>query len=334
MSARGDLAVRIAGLVGDGLLHITDPVSGWPALGELQVDGALLPVSLFAGSVGLSHRDRDDIERRFQNPGQNRPIATLEGRYPLLLGLFEDDPELEVPRPLLVQADPVRRIGRVTRFSVFVSVNALREASATGWSEEISTSSEIIRCFTPPLLPVSISAMQQEVVPSRNQMQAAISGSGLMDTSTHDDRAAAERARRAGTSLVRDARFAKWVIAAYNGLCAMCGLGASLVQAAHIFPASAPGSQDEAWNGLALCPNHHLAFDRHLLAVHPDTGKVVFNPKFASQASFSVAETAFMAATFDYIAMPDDPHLRPRHDMFTHRYQHYPEYYSWLVSGL
>src|ERR1700734_3036482 len=115
MSARGDLAVRIADLVGDDLLRITDPSSGWPALGELQVEGASLPVSLFAGSVGLSHRDRDDIERRFQNPGQNRPIVTLEDRYPLLVGLFEDDPELETPRPLLVQADPVRRVGRVTR---------------------------------------------------------------------------------------------------------------------------------------------------------------------------------------------------------------------------
>ena len=329
MSSRAALAVHIAELVGEDLLEITDPGAGWPALGILLLDGNPLPVSLFAGPVGLSHRGRDEVERRFQNPGQNRPIAHPEDRYPLLIGLFEEDSQLEVPRPLLVQADPYRRVSRMTRFSIFVSVPALRQAMATGWSEDISDSGEVIRSLLPPLLPVSVSAVRDGVVLSSNAMQAAISGSGLMDFPA-DEAPAAERARRAATTLVRDARFAKRVTLAYEGSCAMCGLGSDLIQAAHIYPASAPGSQDQPWNGLALCPNHHLAFDRHLVAVHPDTGKITFNPQLEAHAEYSSAMSAFIAGTFDYLAEPSEPSARPRPDMFVTRYQHFPGHYGWL----
>ena len=331
MTGRADLAVHIAELVGVDVLRITDPGAGWPAVGTLMLDSGPLRVSLFAGSVGLSHRDRDDVERRFQNPGQNRPITTLPDRYPLLLGLCEEDPYLSVPRPLLVQADPYRRVGRITRFSVFVNVASLVEAWTTGWSEDVTTSGEVIRCLAPPLLPVSISAMRDEVVPVHSAMQAAINGSGLMDSPNYD-LPAAERARRAGTALVRDARFARRVALAYNGSCAMCGLDANLIQAAHIYPASAPGSQDEPWNGLALCPNHHLAFDRHLIAVHPDTRKVIFNPAVKVQAKSSRTVNAFIVGTLDQLAEPAEPSACPRTEMFTSRYRHFPDNYSWLVA--
>jgi hypothetical protein len=329
MTGRADLAVHIAELVGEDLMEITDPGTGWPAFGILSVDDNSLPVSLFVGPVGLSHRGRDEVERRFQNPGQNRPIAHLEDRYPLLIGLFEEDSQLEVPRPLLVQADPHRRVSRMTRFSIFVSVAALRRATATGWSEDITDSGEVIRCLLPPLLPVSVSAVLEDVVPSTNAMQAAINGSGLMDFPA-DEAPAAERARRAATTLVRDARFAKRVTLAYKGTCAMCGLGSDLIQAAHIYPASAPGSKDEPWNGLALCPNHHLAFDRHLVAVHPSTRKIIFSPQLQAEAKHSSAMSAFIAGTFQYLAEPGEPSVRPRPDVFFTRYQHFPGNYSWL----
>jgi HNH endonuclease len=332
MTGRADLAVHIAELVGGDLLEITDPGSGWPALGTLVVDDDPLAVSLFVGPVGLSHRSRDDVERRFQNPGQNRPIVLSDGRYPLLLGLFEEDSQMEVPRPLLVQADPHRRVGRITRYSVFVSVTALREASATGWSEDITNTGEVIRCLLPPLLPVSVSAALDDVVPPSNAMQAAINGSGLLDFPV-DETPAAERARRAGTTLVRDARFARRVTLAYDGFCAMCGLDANLIQGAHIYPASAPGSQDEPWNGLALCPNHHLAFDRHLIAVHPGTRKIIFNPELRRQAESSRAMSAFITGTFEQLTEPTEQSARPRTEMFTSRYRHFPDNYNWLGAA-
>ena len=329
MISRTDLATHIADLVGGDLLDVTDPGSGWPALGTLAVDDAELPVSLFVGVIGLSHRGRDDVERRFQNPGQNRPITPPPGRHPLLLGLIEEDPQLEVPRPLLVQADPHRRVDRLTRFSVFVGVAALCEAWAKGWSEEISTSREVIRCLVPPLLPVGVSAARDDVDPATEVMQAVISGSGLMESDI-DPAPAAERARRAGSSLVRDARFRRCVASAYSGQCAMCGIDANLIQAAHIYPAAAPGSQDEPWNGLALCPNHHAAFDQHLLAVHPETKQVIYGPDLKDNAAGSPAMATFVDATYDHLAEPDDPSASPRSEMFFRRYQHFRGNYDWL----
>jgi hypothetical protein len=329
MTARADLALRISELVGGDVLRITDPGSGWPAFGTLLLDSGPLPVSLFAGPVGLTHRNRDDVERRFQNPGQARPITTTPDRYPLLLGLYTEDDYLAVPRPLLVQADPYRRVGNITRYSIFVSVAALTEALATGWSESTNTTGEAIRCLAPPLLPVSVSAVRDDVVPADNSMQTVISGSGLLESPVYEE-PAAERARRAGTALVRDARFARRVTVAYSGLCAMCGIGPNLVQAAHIYPASAPGSHDEPWNGLALCPNHHLAFDRYLLAVHPDTRQVIYSPEMNAQVQSSSAMAAFTAATYAQLAEPEEPAARPLSEMFTDRYQHYRDYYRWL----
>lgn len=42
-----------------------------------------------------------------------------------------------------------------------------------------------------------------------------------------------------------------------------------LIQAAHLVPKSNRGS-DDARNGLPLCANHHLAFDRGYWCVDPD----------------------------------------------------------------
>ena len=331
MISRRNMAAHLAELVGGGLLQVTDAGTGWPSLGVLTVDGTPLPVSLFLGAVGLSHRGRDDVERRFQNPGQDRPIVPVPGRHSLLIGIIEDDQLLDVPRPLLVQADPFRRADHTTRFSVFVGLQALREAWATGWSEETSTSGELIRCLVPSLLPVSVSAALSGAEPSAGVMQAVISSSGLMDPATGES-PAAERARRAGSSLVRDARFRRRVASAYGGRCAMCGIGAGLIQAAHIYPAAAPGSQDEPWNGLALCPNHHAAFDQHLIAVRPQMAEVLFSPELRACASSSPPVTAFVASTYRRLAPPADPAARPNGQMFMRRYEYFGGYYGWLPS--
>jgi hypothetical protein len=62
---RADIIDRIAALVGVDVLRITDPDLGWPAHGTLVVDGTEVPVSLFVAPVGLTHRNRDEVERRF-----------------------------------------------------------------------------------------------------------------------------------------------------------------------------------------------------------------------------------------------------------------------------
>jgi hypothetical protein len=214
---------------------------------------------------------------------------------------------------------------------VFVSLTTLRAALETGWAKGLNARGEMIRCFVPPLLAVSYAADLDHAPPTTSAMQAAIEGSGLITATESEIPAAAERARRAGSTLVRDARFSRRVIDAYAGLCAMCGLGVELVQGAHIYPVSAPGSHDEPWNGLALCPNHHLAFDRYLVAVDIDTRSVIFHPDVVHQASGNAAVKALIDGTFDRLAEPAMPGQRPRSDVFRKRYEHYADYYRWMT---
>lgn len=70
----------------------------------------------------------------------------------------------------------------------------------------------------------------------------------------------------------REWDFSSRVKQAYGYQCAICGLGLGLLEGAHIVPVAWPGSTDETSNGLALCRNHHAAYDRGLLSVRPDYG--------------------------------------------------------------
>lgn len=73
----------------------------------------------------------------------------------------------------------------------------------------------------------------------------------------------------------RDAAFRRTILDVYDYRCAACGIRVlldhvvSLVEAAHLIPFGESGN-DKPTNGMALCPNHHWAIDRHLIAPCPD----------------------------------------------------------------
>jgi putative restriction endonuclease len=76
--------------------------------------------------------------------------------------------------------------------------------------------------------------------------------------------------------LVRSAVFGREVLRAYQSTCAVSGLqllsttgAAPLLDACHIVPWSV-SHDDTIGNGLALCPNLHRAFDRHLFWIDGD----------------------------------------------------------------
>jgi putative restriction endonuclease len=79
----------------------------------------------------------------------------------------------------------------------------------------------------------------------------------------------------------RDPKFRDAVMSAYEGRCAMCGVGIRFkrtstivgVEAAHIMWFQAEGP-DIVTNGLALCSLHHKAFDLGAFTVEPD-GRIV-----------------------------------------------------------
>lgn len=334
MVTRAQLAVRLSELVGLDALVITDPLTGWPAQGQLRIDdGPTVPVDLFVGPVTSAHRPgRANVERRFQNPGQGRAVQPSPGRVPLLVGVWETDADVAVERPVVALADPTLRVERTTtRFSVFQHLPSLVEAMHTGWVEHVNSSGERLLYVLPPLLPMAVGADLADVAIPTPVVQAMVLGSGLTD-SAEDEGAAVERARRATTVVVRDARFAKKVVDAYGGMCAMCGLDAGLVEGAHIYPAAAPGSQDEPWNGLALCPTHHTTFDRHLVAVQPNNHRIVYRNTLMEQVDTNPGAAALVESTFPSLALPAVTSLRPRQDMFVRRYEHFGGQYDWLTA--
>ncbi len=71
-------------------------------------------------------------------------------------------------------------------------------------------------------------------------------------------------------------RFKFQVLRRYGARCAMCDLPVrELLEAAHIVPDEENGSNDPR-NGLVLCRNHHVALDRGLLAIHPESLEIHF----------------------------------------------------------
>jgi putative restriction endonuclease len=76
----------------------------------------------------------------------------------------------------------------------------------------------------------------------------------------------------------RDGAFRRTILEIYDYRCAACGMrvlldqSVSLVEAAHLIPFNV-SRNDNPTNGIALCPNHHWAMDRHLIAPVPDGKK-------------------------------------------------------------
>ena len=142
---RTELAELIAEL-SEATVHLLDRGSGWPAVAEVRLAHATVPALLYTGSVGRSGRGRPD-ERRFQNPGRGRPITEPAGGLALLFGVWSGDDE--AGPPVLVAMDAYRRVGLVTRFSMFVPVSVLHEARDTGFAEHHTGSGETLYAFRP-----------------------------------------------------------------------------------------------------------------------------------------------------------------------------------------
>jgi putative restriction endonuclease len=83
---------------------------------------------------------------------------------------------------------------------------------------------------------------------------------------------------REGMPPGRDGAFRRTILEVYDYRCAACGVrvlldqSVSLVEAAHLIPFNV-SRNDKPTNGMALCPNHHWAMDRHLIAPVPDGKK-------------------------------------------------------------
>jgi hypothetical protein len=265
---------------------------------------------------------RKDYEYRFQNPGQQHPMLILPGTEPLLLGIWDQDPPA-----VLVAAQPELRLGDITRFSVLFHERLFRTAQHVGWAEPYKNRHGGLHwSFLPQLLPTFIEFYENQIILSPKDVSIAVAGAGLVD---QPDEQAAVRARTAATRLIRDAKFAKLVVTAYNNRCAMCGLNFGLVSGAHIFPVSAPGSTDEITNGISLCDNHHRAFDRHLIWIDPSRRAVRMHPTILKHAESDSYSRNFVKNTFAQLSPPTHSADNPAADNFNERYAFFDVDYRW-----
>jgi putative restriction endonuclease len=158
----------------------------------------------------------------------------------------------------------------------------VKEAQALGAAEYVSTSGERLLAVTPALFSTVVEGAAEKLHLDVLALQQIAAGAGLLVSPA--DEKAATRARKAAERLVRDARFRKDVLAAYSDRCALCGLGLGTVVGAHVYPAAAPASTDAVTNGIALCANHHIIYDKHMLAFERQGDELLLriNPALAS----------------------------------------------------
>lgn len=327
---RQELVKKLVELTPESV-RLESPRDGWPAIFNIDGFKETHRVAIHAGLIGRSHRNRGDIERRFQNPGQGHPLSAPEGCHPLLIGIWLPEAGNERSQSILVGMEVTpARMEKLTRQSFFMPLGLIREAQMTGWATHTNAAREEIIAFRPELLPVYVEARRAGVTLSTRSLSSALEAIGLDEP--EDVLTSEERTRRAANVLVRDARFSKAVIDAYDGLCAMCGLNFGLLEGAHILPITVPGSNDEIWNGLALCRNHHGAFDKHLIWVDPSSHQIALHPKILEKADLNSACRSFVNNTSNKLHKPASAGNAPRRKMLEQRYDHFTDAYEWSVS--
>lgn len=317
--ARRDLALHIAELIGAETVSVVDPGNGWPMLMEVTATRHVVPVAAHVSNV--SPHSRQPYEWRFQNPATRDPVTAPDGSTPLLIGLDAID-GVEV----LVVTSGESRLGREARFSILFDKRICREAAAEGWSEYVSSSGEHIYALRPRLFPLVVDLVAERLSVPTSQITNAALASGLI---AEEDAVSGERARRMVSTYVRSAMFSKRVRAVYQNRCALCGVGLGLVAGAHIYPVSAPDSPDAVWNGIAMCHNHHSAFDAHKIWINSDF-TIRINPTLRAGANEESAR--FLEQTRTTLFVPPVARFQPRRDMLVSRYDYYPSQYDWAPA--
>lgn len=145
----------------------------------------------------------------------------------------------------------------------------MHRAAERGFAAGIRVSGDVVVAFQPQLL-AAYCLNVRELHEGQDLVSEGTSphnGQGLPEIPEEDlRRSTVERRLRLA---FRAWDFSYRIRKAYGHSCALCGLGLGLIEGAHIVPVAWPGSTDETNNGMALCRNHHVAYDRGVVSVSP-----------------------------------------------------------------
>lgn len=216
----------------------------------------------------ITHGGRKNLpnEYRIQNTGI--PTLQQEAAYrSVVLGWW---PAVDV----FAGWDIRQHIGPVANSpSMQVSEDALRKALVSGFSPYKNQKGETAIAIRPDFMATYVEFLEALHDSGRIPKEAEV----LDKLSIDPDNVADEEIEDIVTGKrkiaivttkrkLRALDFGRRVLNAYGHQCAMCGTQLRLVDGAHILPVEHDESTDQTSNGIALCPTHHRAYDRGLVA--------------------------------------------------------------------
>lgn len=154
--------------------------------------------------------------------------------------------------------------------SIQININTLREAVRDGFAFARKDNNEIAVGFRPDnMLSYAMNCENLHESGADAAVSEMLSRVGRFETVPAEeiDALPAERQRVVTkvSRLARDSDFRRKVTIAYDRKCCVTGLQLRLIDAAHILPVGAEGSNDAVENGLCLSPTYHRAYDRGLI---------------------------------------------------------------------
>ncbi len=141
-------------------VQLVDTTTTWPLKARLAFGAQEFNADIYIRKIGPSSRG-NPLERRLQNPSKKNPILRPESGYLLLMGLWLEQGE---ERAVLAAFDGFRRLGRTTRFSLFMPVALLERAADTGFASHQNSSGETIYAFRPENLDRYLDVLGEEPI--------------------------------------------------------------------------------------------------------------------------------------------------------------------------
>lgn len=259
---------------------------------------------------GGSARPRN--EYRIQMTGVDSALRFASGYKTLLLGWHEG-------LGVFVGFD-VRKRGRsISRSpSIQIHLETIERAKRDQIAFQRKENDEIAVAFLPGLFAEYVGEQESlhQFAASESDLailEQAVSSEDFTEESLTDLSTEREKVARMVVLAKRESSFRTRVLTAYENSCAMCELQLNLLDAAHIIPVEAPGSNDKTCNGMALCKNHHLAYDRGLLKVD-DRYRIHLNQRKINEYAKSKLTGGlelFLNALHNEIRVPSSPPDRP-----------------------
>lgn len=241
-------------------------------------DGEDHQLRVYAWNISHGGATRSPDEFRIQITG----VAALEideGHETVLLGIDEEEDRRETT---LIAYDPRLHATFGSSPSIQVHRQTIDQGSRDGFAFEqkeladgnaevvVAMRSENFGQYISNILPEYHQGGRSTQIAEAQQIETiSFDQPQLTDEQLAEVSADRRRALRKTAAWVRDQNFRRRVCHVYRSRCAMCGLQANLVQASHIVAVCDEGP-DLLRNGVALCPNHHDAYDRGLLAIGGD----------------------------------------------------------------